>query len=672
MNRIIKIFFLLTLVTSQAFAQSQANFPSRDEKNFFTGNTFATQPIRLIAPRSQGMTGLFHSISAQTQPSGIDSFGVIFSANYYSQSGFPSGTLKTSKLTPQLGITYTPIKMFELFLAINSIQTNDDPAPSDAIKQSYNLDYGAKLSFPLSSNWTGAFEYWGQKQSNVTTIPGSIYALNHSLYLITTYDAARKIRFHGNLGFQVNNNERLTVGGTDQREITVLNVYEGNLLPVALGLEYLFSWASASVEYSIDYVFGSTVGMLAQPQRITLGGRFFPTHDQALAAMVGVDVGVSSNSSTTVIKEPPLSFTLGVSYLFGIHQQNKDSTPPKEFEESKTPKKVETAKIEKSSGPGVVSGYITNIESGDPIEGAKIYFCNDSDTAVITDAAGQYRSKKLPEGSCEVRIEHPQYRTSHETVQVSEDAEQSFDFGLLLQTLEKGAMLIRVKDFEGNPTAATISFPEQAEIKSVKTNEFGQTKIELRPGTYIVRAKGGKFKPKTKEVTLTSKENLFVDFELSNEDDKPLPKKVDVGSASEKTSTESIPSVITIKFSNDQKQILVSQKILFQQGKALPTTDSIKVLDNLIVFLKKNLQIKKVEIRGHTDSSGNPKSNVDLSQERADVIKSYLAQKGIDPKRLTSKGYGSTKPMATNDTEEGREKNRRVEFMILEKSPAPK
>jgi outer membrane protein OmpA-like peptidoglycan-associated protein len=78
-----------------------------------------------------------------------------------------------------------------------------------------------------------------------------------------------------------------------------------------------------------------------------------------------------------------------------------------------------------------------------------------------------------------------------------------------------------------------------------------------------------------------------------------------------------------------------------------------------------NYPIHLVEIAGHTDSVGNVDYNVKLSERRASSVKQYLIKKGIDPNKVVTKGYGPTDPVADNETEEGRAKNRRVELIIL-------
>ena len=72
-----------------------------------------------------------------------------------------------------------------------------------------------------------------------------------------------------------------------------------------------------------------------------------------------------------------------------------------------------------------------------------------------------------------------------------------------------------------------------------------------------------------------------------------------------------------------------------------------------------------IEIGGHTDGKGSEAYNQRLSENRAKAVVDYLVSKGVDAKRLKYKGYGKTMPVDTNDTEEGRAKNRRVEFKIL-------
>lgn len=86
-------------------------------------------------------------------------------------------------------------------------------------------------------------------------------------------------------------------------------------------------------------------------------------------------------------------------------------------------------------------------------------------------------------------------------------------------------------------------------------------------------------------------------------------------------------------------------------------------LDKLVALLNKNTEIQ-IEIGGHTDNKGTKEYNQKLSENRAKSVYDYLIEKGISASRLSYKGYNFSEPIASNDTEEGRAKNRRTEFKI--------
>jgi len=104
--------------------------------------------------------------------------------------------------------------------------------------------------------------------------------------------------------------------------------------------------------------------------------------------------------------------------------------------------------------------------------------------------------------------------------------------------------------------------------------------------------------------------------------------------------------------------------ILFGFDSAALKPAAYPLLDEAVTILKKNPGIM-IEIQGHTDNIGPEAYNLKLSERRAQAVKSYLEQKGIASSRLTSKGYGEAEPVAANDTEEGRQENRRVRVKVV-------
>ncbi|MCR9015795.1 OmpA family protein [Aquiflexum gelatinilyticum] len=109
---------------------------------------------------------------------------------------------------------------------------------------------------------------------------------------------------------------------------------------------------------------------------------------------------------------------------------------------------------------------------------------------------------------------------------------------------------------------------------------------------------------------------------------------------------------------------IILENIQFNRGTSdFADAKSIQVLDDFVFFLKENPEIK-IRLEGHTDNAGDPSLNKDLSMKRASKIRAYLTINGIEFERIRTSGWGGTRPIADNNTEEGRTKNRRVEMLI--------
>jgi outer membrane protein OmpA-like peptidoglycan-associated protein len=108
----------------------------------------------------------------------------------------------------------------------------------------------------------------------------------------------------------------------------------------------------------------------------------------------------------------------------------------------------------------------------------------------------------------------------------------------------------------------------------------------------------------------------------------------------------------------------VLKEIFFEFDKSTLLQQSFFELMKLMALLD-NYPNMCIQISGHTDAKGSDAYNQRLSENRAKAVVDYLVSKGVDGKRLQYKGYGKSMPLETNDTEEGRAKNRRVEFKII-------
>ncbi len=131
----------------------------------------------------------------------------------------------------------------------------------------------------------------------------------------------------------------------------------------------------------------------------------------------------------------------------------------------------------------------------------------------------------------------------------------------------------------------------------------------------------------------------------------------------EPTGFNMVNKVIELKNIKKGSKIAL-RNIFFDSGKSDLKSESNTELDRLVKLLN-DVPSLVIEISGHTDNVGSEKMNAQLSQDRADAVVAYLVGKGIKKDRLKSKGYGSSQPVATNGTSEGRQQNRRTEFEIL-------
>ena len=113
----------------------------------------------------------------------------------------------------------------------------------------------------------------------------------------------------------------------------------------------------------------------------------------------------------------------------------------------------------------------------------------------------------------------------------------------------------------------------------------------------------------------------------------------------------------------DRGLVLTLGDVLFETGKADLRPGALRSLYPLVTFLQKYPE-RRVAIEGHTDSAGSDAYNLDLSQRRADAVRDFLLQNGVNAAQLTTRGYGKASPVASNATTEGRQHNRRVELII--------
>ena len=222
-----------------------------------------------------------------------------------------------------------------------------------------------------------------------------------------------------------------------------------------------------------------------------------------------------------------------------------------------------------------------------------------------------------------------------------------YSFDLYKEARPKSVLFVKgqLKDKEGNClTDAKVSFV------SSRTNKKTEGMVDKKTGSYAIAMAV----EDDEEVlmTVTKKNYSFTSKYFKPKDIKKAKttKKVDL-------KVQPVKIGETVKINDIQ---FASNSTMFMKG-------SILILNNFIQFLQNNPKIK-IEIHGHTDNVGGARANKKLSTRRAETIRNYLVFQGIEPSRIVAyKGFGESKPIASNKTEAGKAKNRRTEFVIVER-----
>lgn len=279
---------------------------------------------------------------------------------------------------------------------------------------------------------------------------------------------------------------------------------------------------------------------------------------------------------------------------------------------------------------GVVAGKVYDVTNNRPLR-AVISFPGTDIPSISSDSAtGSFRVDNIPVGIITIQAEKDGYFKNAQTIQIEEGKITTADLGMAPAAF-KATLTGKVSDKKtSKPVKATIAFPGTGVGEVTSDGATGIYKVELPVGSHPVEVKAEGYITQTAVVIL--------------EKDKIAEKNFDLV----------------------QKGMVITLKgVYFDFNKATIRPESYSVLDDAAKILTDNPKIT-VEIQGHTDSEGSDSYNQKLSEQRAYAVVDYLVKvKGIDINRLKAVGYGESKPIASNDTKEGRALNRRVEFVIL-------
>jgi outer membrane protein OmpA-like peptidoglycan-associated protein len=265
------------------------------------------------------------------------------------------------------------------------------------------------------------------------------------------------------------------------------------------------------------------------------------------------------------------------------------------------------------------------------------------DSIKIDTQAATYEVKLNHGASYEMKIKAARYEQLPKTLDLTAIEEyQEMDFDLFVADVKMAIVTGKILDKKtGNRLKA---------ISSAKINVEGASdvfaKIDTVNATYEL-----KLRPGNHYTISASAPNYY-----------PLYEAVDALNATGNVKIYKDLIIVPIEVG----QSIRLNNIFFDPAKTVLKGESFAELDRVADFLLKNDHIK-IEIAGHTDNVGVAAANQKLSQSRAQSVADYIVKKGIPKERVVAKGYGSSKPVASNTTKDGKAQNRRVEFTILNK-----
>ncbi len=189
--------------------------------------------------------------------------------------------------------------------------------------------------------------------------------------------------------------------------------------------------------------------------------------------------------------------------------------------------------------------------------------------------------------------------------------------------------IVNAKTQQAVPSTITLRNKQTGALITTQQSN-GKTEIELDKGFYLLNVKAKDYAETNEEINIETPAPVLTIVQLT---------PIQIGES--------------VKLEN----------VHFKQGLPELLPEAYPVLDKLVKMLNDNKSME-IELSGHTDNQGDPNLNLKLSEDRVKLIKNYLISKGISSKRVTGKGYGGTQPIASNDKEETRKLNRRVDFKV--------
>lgn len=376
------------------------------------------------------------------------------------------------------------------------------------------------------------------------------------------------------------------------------------------------------------------------PSTLTIGSRFFPWK-RGFSLLAAVDVGLGGTSDFVQELQPTAPWTIFLGAGWAIDTWER---PPV----VKT-KLVEKA-VEKAPPPkGHLVGFVHEKDKNTPIVDAIVSYHDPANIPPLATGPDGKFADDVPPGQYTLDIKAEGYKPgSCQALVPPEGGEVAIDCPL--EALPRvGSVSGHVRDADTNQPLGSIPVvltDSQKKELRLSTDSAGAFRFEgVTPGSAELSVVADGYLVLVTPADVKPRQDSSIDLML-----RPKPKRANVTV----TSTE-----ITIK-----------QQIQFALDSAVILPESFGLLTEIADTIIRHPEIKRVEVQGHTDNSGTPDHNKILSEQRAEAVRAWLVQHGVQADRLVARGYGQDKPLVPNVTAQNRAQNRRVQFIILDKEGA--
>jgi outer membrane protein OmpA-like peptidoglycan-associated protein len=416
------------------------------------------------------------------------------------------------------------------------------------------------------------------------------------------------------------------------------------------------------------------------PAILTLGGRFFPWKRE-FSILTALDIGLSGMNDfiEEVQPVPPWTLYLGL----GWAAETWDRPVQKVIEKAPEPPAPRTVRV---------TGLVHEREKNDPIVGAILAYKDRTDLSRLATGPDGRFGDDVPPGAYTYEIRADGYKpalcdftTKPPVAAAPANAVSTQPVGTAPASGPAPAAATPLA--ARPPTRVELDCPMEAlpRLGTVVGHLRDADSSQPLAGTQVVLTD-----PQRKELRAMSDASGAVRFEsvapgtatLSVVADGYLALVIPEEVKARQESTVELllqkkPSRPEVQVTN--KEITIRDQIQFALDSAVILPQSFGILTEVADTLIRHTEIRRIEVQGHTDNSGTAEHNKQLSEDRAEAVKSWLGEHGVPIERLLARGYGQTRPLAPNVTATNRSQNRRVQFIILEKeggapagSPAPK